>query len=191
MAEFVLKLKDLGEDGKDYTFPLSRAWLEHSLDGCEARVAGPVGESVVGEFSLHAQRNGAEVLVRGRVRTSLLLVCSRCLEDAPLDVNAEVLSLQRPGPPPESPVGEEVELLPEEMDHDWYEGEEIVLDTLVREHILLEFPMQPLCSEDCPGIEVPQHVRGPERLDRPNENPWHAALGALRVRVTGERDDEE
>ncbi len=191
MAEFVLKLKDLGEDGKDYTFPMPRSWLERSLHGCEARVGAAAEASVVGEISLHAQRNGEEVLLRGRVRTRVLLVCSRCLEDAPIEVDAELVSLQLPGSPPEETLGEEVELLPEEADRDWYQGEEIVLDALVREHILLEFPMQPLCSESCPGIEVPAHVRGPERLDHSNEDSWLAALGALRGRVTDRRDDEE
>jgi len=33
-----------------------------------------------------------------------------------------------------------------------YDGENVVLDDLVRDDLLLEIPMIPLCSEDCPGI---------------------------------------
>ena len=190
MADFVLKLQDIGEDGKDYAFPVLRQWLARSLSGCEARVAEGDAQDAVGEFTLHAQRNGAEVLVRGRVRTEVLLACSRCLQDVPLAVDVEVVSLQLPGEPPEHWLGEEVEVDPEEIDRDWYQGEEIVLDGLVREHILLEFPMQPLCSETCPGIEVPAHVRGPERLEQVAADPRFAALAALRRRLPT-HDDEE
>jgi uncharacterized protein len=35
---------------------------------------------------------------------------------------------------------------------DTYEGEEVVLDRFVREAILLESPIFPLCSEACEGI---------------------------------------
>ncbi len=190
MADFVLKLQDIGEDGKDYAFPVVRQWLVRSLAGCEARVAEGDEAEAVGQVTLHAQRNGAEVLVRGRVRTEVLLSCSRCLEDVPLAVDVEVVSLQLPGQPPEEQLGEEVELDPEQIDRDWYQGEEIVLDGLVREHILLEFPMQPLCSETCPGIEVPAHVRGPERLDEDSSDPRLAALAALRGRLPTQDDEE-
>jgi uncharacterized metal-binding protein YceD (DUF177 family) len=46
-------------------------------------------------------------------------------------------------------------------DQETFSGETIALDSLVREHLLLEVPMQPLCREDCPGIPIPEHVRGP------------------------------
>ncbi len=36
-----------------------------------------------------------------------------------------------------------------------YDGEHLVLDEIVRDALLLEIPMMPLCSEACPGIERP------------------------------------
>jgi uncharacterized protein len=39
-----------------------------------------------------------------------------------------------------------------EAESDHYEGEEVALDRFVREAILLEIPIFPLCSEQCPGI---------------------------------------
>jgi hypothetical protein len=41
-----------------------------------------------------------------------------------------------------------------------------VLDDLVREHMVLEVPMQPLCSEQCEGIAVPEHLRPPPDVFR-------------------------
>ncbi len=52
---------------------------------------------------------------------------------------------------------EEGEVDPGEGDVIAYDGENIVLDDLVRDELLLGIPMIPLCSEACPGIR-------PERL---------------------------
>jgi len=43
----------------------------------------------------------------------------------------------------------------DEADFDTYSGDDVVLDDFVREAILLELPMFPLCSETCPGIGAP------------------------------------
>ena len=42
----------------------------------------------------------------------------------------------------------------EEADIDTYDGDEVVLDDFIREMILLEAPIFPLCSEECPGIRA-------------------------------------
>lgn len=47
---------------------------------------------------------------------------------------------------------DETEFDAEDADIDTYEGEEVVLDRFVREAILLESPIFPLCSEACEGI---------------------------------------
>jgi uncharacterized protein len=42
----------------------------------------------------------------------------------------------------------------DETDMETYDGDEVVLDEFVRELILLEAPIFPLCSEQCPGIRA-------------------------------------
>jgi uncharacterized protein len=54
-----------------------------------------------------------------------------------------------------------------------YEGEHLVLDEVVRDALLLEIPMMPLCSEACPGIERPPLAES--EADRPID-PRFAAL---------------
>jgi uncharacterized protein len=53
---------------------------------------------------------------------------------------------------PHSKSDDETEFDGSEVDYDTYEGEEVVLDRFVREAILLESPIFPLCSEACEGI---------------------------------------
>jgi uncharacterized metal-binding protein YceD (DUF177 family) len=58
----------------------------------------------------------------------------------------------------------------------------------VREHLVLEMPMQPLCSEECQGIALPKHVRPPEdAFAKPGDvDPRLAPLQRLRDNVPPE-----
>jgi uncharacterized metal-binding protein YceD (DUF177 family) len=55
----------------------------------------------------------------------------------------------------------DLEALEDDLPREEFSGNDIALDDLVREHIVLEVPMQPLCSEQCQGIPIPQHLRPP------------------------------
>jgi uncharacterized protein len=68
-----------------------------------------------------------------------------------------------------------------EADLDTYDGETVVLDGFVREAILLEMPIFPLCSESCPGIR-PSPEAGDGGDTRPVD-PRLAPLGALRAEL--------
>jgi uncharacterized protein len=67
-----------------------------------------------------------------------------------------------------------------EADADTYDGETVVLDDFVREAILLEIPIFPLCSEACPGI-APGSSDKVDDGDLPRVDPRLAPLGALRA----------
>ncbi len=46
---------------------------------------------------------------------------------------------------------QEVELDAGELDEDYFQGDELDLNALLREQILLTLPLKPLCREECPG----------------------------------------
>lgn len=166
MAEFEIKVQELDAGGKQYVLPLRAEWLDRALAGRaegDLPLRGDRGAGE-GEVSVYAEKSGDDVLVRGRVRGRLLTECSRCLGDAPVPVDAELVALYtaRGGGVRRPP--DEDELSPEEIDKEFYSGETVVLDELVRENVLLEVPMQPLCRADCAGLEVPESVRGPKDL---------------------------
>ncbi len=77
--------------------------------------------------------------------------------------------------------GEDIyEFSPDEADADTYTGDEIVLDGFLREAILLEIPIFPLCSEECPGIgPVPAAAGDADAADQPID-PRLAPLLALK-----------
>jgi uncharacterized protein len=168
MREFVLKLQDIDDSGKHYAFRVDSAWMDAALKD-DTLSADP--DAAVGSFEVHASRSGNDVLVQGQLHTRVVATCSRCLGAAPIDVDTAVVSLMTcRSAVAAAPVGEpgaEVELTEEDMDRDFFSGDDIVLDDIVRQHILLECPMQPLCAESCEGIEIPAHLKAPEHLEEP------------------------
>lgn len=184
MAEFVLQVQDIDEQGKDYTFALEPAWLDTALAESTLHrdpAAAP------GRLEIHAQRNQNEIFVRGAADVDLLVECARCLSDSPLRVHTEITALLSQGDDADLP--QEIELDAEDLDRARFTGHEVVLDALVREHLLLEAPMQPLCKPDCPGIEVPKHLRPPP-ADFGGEgaiDPRLAPLQQLKAKLSGDK----
>jgi DUF177 domain-containing protein len=113
------------------------------------------------------------VLATGRVSGSLVAECVRCLDPVEVEVDADFQELF---------YYDLEDLSQEELEEAVSVVEEMVdTEALVRDAIMLELPLQPLCEPDCPGLcaecgaslaEDPEHAH--ESLD-----PRWAALGAL------------
>jgi len=161
MPQFVINVQDIDEAGKSYVFSLTPAWLASALGGTDVRADERAPE---GRLEVEAHKQGADVLVRGRLTSALVTECSRCLDDAFIPVNVEVVSLMTARGAELRPVPDELELTPEDLDREFFTGDRLVLDGVVREHLLLEVPIQPLCTDECPGIPVPAAVAGPSDL---------------------------
>lgn len=177
---FVVPVHDLDLAGRDVRASITKEWLDAILAeaGTELRRAGPEGL-----LDVHVSKTGGEVLVRGTVRVELEIDCARCLEPVRLNRPIDLTLLLRPSThaptkraqapvrpiphreraaatkavekKPKARADEEYEFSAEEADADVYEGEEVVLDGFVREAILLEEPIFPLCSDACEGIRPP------------------------------------
>jgi len=167
-AAFVVPVHDLDVTGRSVEFKLTDAWLRGALEGCEIQPA-PAG----GVLTAHLAKTGTDILVQGQIDVELVVPCARCLKEVGLHPHIELSLLLRPaespgpdafgarhappGPGRRAPakgkaVEDATEFSGDEADADTYEGEEVALDRFVREAILLESPIFPLCSEACEGI---------------------------------------
>jgi uncharacterized protein len=84
----------------------------------------------------------------------------------------------------------EAELSEEEAARDHYEGESVILDEFIREHLLLELPLFPVRS-DLPSGEprVTRSLPDPAGTDEPVAlDPRLAPLAALRLELKGPGD---
>ena len=106
-----------------------------------------------------AQKNGQGFFLRGHLTLSVLARCVRCLEDAHIAVETDLVGLLTPA---SASRGRDVDESDDDLDPDLLVGDELRLDPWVREHIVVECPMRPLCGDDCNALEVPAHIRPPD-----------------------------
>jgi uncharacterized protein len=88
------------------------------------------------------------ILVTGRVRGTALGACVRCLEDVELPVDVEIQELFA--------YPERIQAARESGDEQTEErqlaGDVADIEATVRDAIVPELPLQPLCRPECPGL---------------------------------------
>jgi uncharacterized protein len=139
----IARLKDAG---LDLELNLGEDWFARwQTEDPDLEFAGPGRLSV----RIHLERHGHDVLVRGNFEGVLQLRCSRCLTAFSLPVEADFDLLLAPAP---DRVTEDEELSKSDLDRDFYTGETVHLENILREQVLLALPLKPLCAEACQGL---------------------------------------
>jgi len=108
-------------------------------------------------MSVNALKSGAIVYVTGTLSGTARRQCVRCLKEyddtlripvvgeyhRDTDLKDRTAGRESPERSGEEVRGDDVHV---------YEGEEIDLGEMLREHVLLSVPMQPLCHDECQGL---------------------------------------
>lgn len=140
---FTIHTARVRPSGSDFVFEVPGAWLGHELEGCEASPAGRPGE-----ITVNISPVSPGYYLKGTIHVHLTATCVRCLRAAALHLSVPFKVHMVPGPPrprdDEETVGEDGSL---GTAH--FQGEEMVLDSLVRESIVLALPMNPKCPQGC------------------------------------------
>lgn len=133
---------------------LAQLQKPHERILCEIDHPPPPGTGVdlrghiVGRVEL--TNTGKAIVARGRVTGEAMLVCSRCLREFswPLEIEfTERCALQQiDDPSAYATAAEDEDLIP------ILDEEEVDLSELVRQLIVVETPLQPLCRPNCPGL---------------------------------------
>jgi uncharacterized protein len=104
------------------------------------------------------------VAVTGVLEGTIVRQCVRCLKEYedPLAFSVRAAFIPEPKSAPRHPKridprkvrAEVVEVESEEEPDDQYhyQGNQLDLTSMLREHVILSAPMQPLCSDDCLGL---------------------------------------
>ena len=147
VSDLHINIARLREGGFDLQLHLDEDWFARWQEEDPAlEFSGPREIKA----SVHLERHGFDILVRGHLEGSVQVSCSRCLTWFSHPVEADFDLLLAPSP---EPVGkEEEELSKADLDVDFYSGETVNLENILREQILLTLPLKPLCAEACRGI---------------------------------------
>ncbi len=106
---------------------------------------------LTGEITL--SNTGALLLLRGHVQTKLRLECGRCLTPIVEDVEADLEEEFDLVTSRNAFQQEEVQAVDEDTPASVIQGNVLNLGELLRQDLLLAAPLQPLCREDCPGLD--------------------------------------
>ncbi|MGO9873376.1 MAG: YceD family protein [Acidimicrobiia bacterium] len=107
------------------------------LDGLSG-VAAEISAGTPVAIDVQLERVPEGIVVRGTLSTAWVSACSRCLEPVGGEISVHVDEL--------------FELVP--LDGETYQLDEDVIDLepMVRDALLLELPLAPLCDPDCAGL---------------------------------------
>ena len=107
------------------------------------------GQNLPVDMDLRIDKQGTEVLVNGSVSAEIEMVCNRCLAEFKKRIDVPVSLVYEPA---EEVKGQTHELGMDELDTGFYREDELDLDAVVTEQVVLNMPIQSLCSENCKGI---------------------------------------
>ncbi|MBM4288723.1 MAG: DUF177 domain-containing protein [Deltaproteobacteria bacterium] len=143
----IVPVEQITWEGLDIPLSLDVDWFArwlHDQPGLEFSLEKPLTGTV------HLERHEGNILVRGGLQGELIFTCSRCLETfaGPLTASFDLLLKRGQA----QALDQEVELSAGELDEDFFSGDELELNVLLREQILLALPLKTLCREECRGL---------------------------------------
>ncbi len=123
------------------------------------------GTTIVMDARLEGLHDG--ILVSVDVDTTATAECVRCLDEISVPLQVEFQELFAYSPT-------------EELEYSVHDNH-VDCEPLVRDAVVLELPFQPLCDEDCLGLDpaTGEKLTEPRSNDSPNIDPRWAALEAL------------
>ncbi|MDC3957132.1 YceD family protein [Polyangium jinanense] len=220
MPLFAIPAGDIDAAGRSIAADLPVAWLDEQLSDCDMRGAEPghvsgrisrSGSDIVVRGRVHTVLQAPCARCLEPTKLDVEAEMSLLLKPAPPAVLAQKADEKRAAAQAKKAAGgstktetgkkapkekelPEYEFSSEEAEVDIYDGETVVLDGFIREAILLEMPIFPLCSEACPGIR-PASPEADEGGAEPPIDPRLAPLGALRAALAksgsrGPNDDQ-
>ncbi len=142
------RIEDIPPEGREDQYTWEEKELADRLSVETARLfefIGPIG------IRLRLSRSGSSVLMKSRISARVKWLCARCLDPFEMDLASEFKTTLKPKPA-NLELSEEVELTREDLETEFYDGEEVEVSHLVKDQILLTLPQKAVCRDDCRGL---------------------------------------
>jgi uncharacterized protein len=141
-----IDIDTIGDGGLDLNQPLTLQWIADTLAPGQGYTAAHDGK-----MRIHMLRAGTTIVVRGSVTMPLRAPCSRCLTPVIYSkaTRIELTLIPDTEMAASSPDGQ---LTDDQVSLGTYEDPYVDLGEVLHDEVLLNLPMQPLCSEQCRGL---------------------------------------
>ena len=142
-----VRVDELPDSGRVVHFHETDTWFSSRIrsgeDAGEITLAQPVN------VDLELVPEAEQIKLNGQLQGAVRLRCSRCLQDYVLKLDEPIDLLLHPLT---ADTPEEIDLRPEDLDTEFFDGVTIDVDLIVEEQIFLALPQQSLCQPDCQGL---------------------------------------
>lgn len=149
MTGLQIRIQGIGETPRPFRLESDAAWWEGMRAIFHDREAELIAPFVA---EVDAYRLGMRLLFRGRVSGRARFLCSRCGEPIEVELSEALELLLEPAQNPALIPAGGIELDAEDFELGRYAGDELDFGPVIQEIVALAWPVQPLCSEDCPGL---------------------------------------
>jgi len=141
----IIDLNDITRGNRIYDFHKGKDWWPAEDPNFQV-----LGLDAPLEVRIEVIRTGDKFIFKGRMAGGITAVCDKCLDPYHLDLKSEFQLFMVLSSPDSK--DHEIELLDEDMNVSFIEGNVIDLDDVVQEQIYLSLPIQFCCIESCKGL---------------------------------------
>ena len=159
----------------DVTDLLKSFGAEIKIDRSETLSFPPIGDADKEDrlnltspvhVKLKLMNTGRSVLVSGTLKTTVRMTCCRCLKDfdLPVAIKIDEEYSKRQAVPRAGKAGEEIELKEKDFVFEIGEDNIIDLDEAIRQNIIVDLPIKPICNKAC---KLPETVMNKKKSTEP------------------------
>jgi len=169
-SQFAFEVARIQEAAVELHEEVSLDWLKEELRACEYST-----EPRAAHIDLRLTASGQGIWITGKAQVRLAAECGICLASTELSLEPEI-GIYLFEKASDFLEDERSELTPEDLEKEWYEGEHVVLDGIIRDAIMLELPMTPKCDYPCSGPAAIAAANHADTID-----PRLAPLARLKI----------
>lgn len=144
MRKYFVDLKDLSNAKISFESSFEPGIIDFSGDN--------IAQIGTFDWAASAERAGGEIRIAGSLKTTMELMCSRCLEPARYEISKPFDLFFRQRDEQMFDEDEEVALTEFETRTAFFTGTRLAIGDILHEQILLALPMKALCRVDCKGL---------------------------------------
>ena len=144
MTDYFVDLKDLVDEKVSLEGSFEPGDIDFSRDN--------IRQAAALDWSATAERAGSEIRINGSLKTTVEMMCSRCLEPARQDINKSFDLFFRQRDELMFDEDQEIALTEKDTQTAFFTGTQLAIGEILHEQVLLAIPMKALCRVDCKGL---------------------------------------
>lgn len=152
MTYYLLRVQDIPESGRDFNLSAETdKWFKKAV---KESISGNV-EAFDATLTARISKIERSIEVVGGIYIKMKLMCDRCTENFDYEQQIPFRFLLEPAKQAKSKdadYNEDISEIDDSLDFSYYDGDEVDIGDLIRQHIVMSQTIRHICREDCKGL---------------------------------------